>query len=79
MKIAEVEAIELRLQESEIVDKASGDQNSLIVEVPADEGIVGIGKVDLCPRVARAVVEDPFIHTLVSGPGRIPIGMNPFG
>jgi len=77
MKITNVEAIELRLPESEVVDKASGAQNSLILKIHTDEGIVGIGEVDSCPRVALAVVEAPFSHTLVSGLGRILVGMNP--
>ena len=77
MKITKVEAIELRLPECEVLDKASGAQNSLIVKINTDEGIVGIGKVDSCPRVVKAVIEAPFSHTLVSGLGRILIGMNP--
>jgi len=77
MKITNVEAIELRLPESEVVDKASGAQNSLIIKIHTDEGIVGIGEGDSCPRVVRAVVEAPFSHTLVAGLGRILVGMNP--
>ncbi|GAG81693.1 unnamed protein product [marine sediment metagenome] len=46
MKITKVEAIELRLPEPEIIDKASGAQNSLIVKIYTDEGIIGIGEVD---------------------------------
>ncbi len=77
MKITEVEAIELRLPESEVLDKASGAQNSLIIKVHTDEGIVGLGEVDSSARVAKAVIEAPFSHTLVSGLGRVLIGMNP--
>ncbi len=77
MKITKLEAIELRLPESEVVDKASGAQNSLILKIHTDEGIVGIGEVDSSPRVAKAVVDAPFSHTLVSGLGRILVGMNP--
>jgi len=77
MKITKVEAIELRLPEPEVIDKASGAQNSLIVKIHTDEGIVGFGEVDSCPRVVKAVIEAPFSHTLVSGLGRMLIGMNP--
>lgn len=77
MKITGVQAIELRLPESEVLDKASSGQTSLIIKVHTDEGIVGIGEVDSCPRVAKAVIEAPFCHTIASGLGRILVGMNP--
>ena len=44
MKITKVEAIELRLPGSEVVDKASSAQNSLIVKIYTDEGITSIGE-----------------------------------
>ena len=77
MKITKVEAIELRLPEPEIIDKSSSAQNSLILKIHTDEGIVGIGEVDSCPHVVKAVIEAPFSHTHASGLGRILIGMNP--
>ncbi|MBW1862560.1 MAG: mandelate racemase/muconate lactonizing enzyme family protein, partial [Deltaproteobacteria bacterium] len=77
MKITKVEAIELRLPESEIYDKASGSQDALIVKIHTDEGIVGIGEIDSCPRVAKAAIDAPFSHSITSGLGRILIGMNP--
>ena len=46
MKITKVEAIEIRLPEEEVLDKASGAQNSLILKIHTDEGIVGIGEID---------------------------------
>lgn len=77
MKITKVEAIELRLAESEVLDKASSAQDSLIIKIHTDEGIVGIGEVDSCPRVAKAAIEAPFSHSIASGLGRLLIGMNP--
>ncbi|MFW6150079.1 MAG: mandelate racemase/muconate lactonizing enzyme family protein [Chloroflexota bacterium] len=77
MKITQVEAIELRLPEQEVFDKASAGQNSLIVKVHTDEGITGIGEVDSSPRVAKAAIEAPFSHSLASGLGRVLTGMNP--
>ena len=77
MKITRVEAIEIRLPESEIKDKASAGQNSLIVKIHTDEGIVGIGEVDSCARVAKAAIDAPFSHSVASGLGRLLIGMNP--
>ena len=77
MKITEVEAIEIRLPEEEVLHKASSSQNSLIVKIHTDEGIVGIGEVDSSPRVAKATIEAPFSHANASGLGRLLIGMNP--
>jgi L-alanine-DL-glutamate epimerase-like enolase superfamily enzyme len=77
MKITRVEAIEIRLPESEILDKASAGQNSLIVKIHTDEGIVGIGEVDSCARVAKAAIDAPFSHAVASGLGRILIGLDP--
>jgi len=78
MKITKVEAIELRLPESEISETIDmWIQDALILKIHTDEGIVGIGDVDSCPRVVRAVIEAPFSHTAVSGLGRLLIGMNP--
>ncbi len=77
MKITKIEAIELRLPESEVLDKASSAQDSLIIKIHTDEGIVGIGEVDSCPRVAKAAIEAPFSHSVASGLGRILTGMNP--
>ena len=77
MKITQVEAIELRLPESEILEKCSSGQTSLILKVHTDEGIVGIGEVDSCPLVIKAAIEAPFSHTVVSGLGRLLVGLNP--
>lgn len=77
MKITDVEAIELRLPESEIEDKASAAQDALIIKIHTDEGIVGIGEVDSAARVAKAVIEAPMSHSVASGLARLLIGMNP--
>jgi L-alanine-DL-glutamate epimerase-like enolase superfamily enzyme len=77
VKITKVEAIEVRLPESEMEEKASAAQDALIIKIDTDEGIVGIGEVDSSPRMAKAVVEAPMTHTVASGLGRLIIGMNP--
>ena len=77
MKITQVEAIEVRLPESEMENKASAAQDALIIKIHTDEGIVGIGEVDSSARVAKAVVEAPMSHSVASGLGRLLIGMNP--
>lgn len=80
MKITSVEAIELRLPESELVgygDRASPAGNTLIVKIHTDEGIVGIGEVESSARVAKAVIEAPPSMVMASGLERLLIGMNP--
>jgi len=66
MKITKVEAIEVRLPESEVEDKASAAQDALIIKIHTDEGIIGLGEVDSSARVAKAV--DGFI-TVPEEPG----------
>jgi len=77
MKITQVEAIEVRLPDSEMEDKASAAQDALILKIHTDEGIVGIGEVDSSAHVAKAVVEAPLSHSVASGLGQLLIGMNP--
>lgn len=77
MRITEVEAIELRLPESEMEDKASAAQETLIIKIHTDAGITGIGEVDSSARVAKAVVEAPMSHSVATGLSRLLIGMNP--
>jgi len=77
MKITSVEAIELRLPEDQITEKASAGQNSLIVKIHTDEGIVGVGEIDSHARVAKAAVEGPFVHSVCTGLARVMVGMDP--
>ena len=57
MKIADVEAIHLRLPE--VKEIADGTQDVLVVRVTTDSGISGLGEVVSCSHVARAVIEAP--------------------
>lgn len=77
MRITHVEAIEIRLPEEEMLEKASAGQNSLIVKIHTDEGIVGIGEVDSSAYMAKAAIEAPFSHSVASGLGRLLVGLNP--
>jgi len=77
MKITKVEAIEVRLPEIQIEDKASSAQDACIIRISTDEGIVGIGEVNSSPHVAKAVVEAPISANTISGLGRLLVGMNP--
>jgi L-rhamnonate dehydratase len=75
MKITKVEAIEVRLPESETEYKASAAQDALIIRIHTEAGIVGIGEVDSSPWVAKAVVEAPMRHSIATGLGWLLIGM----
>lgn len=77
MKITKVEAIELRLPEEEIMYAPTGTNDTLIIKIHTDEGIVGIGEVESSPRMAKAVIEAPYSNSVTSGLSRLLIGMNP--
>ncbi len=76
MKITDVEAIILALPE--IKERTDGTQDTLIVKVTTDEGIVGVGEVDSSPWVAKAIIEAPKSHTICRGLKELVIGEDPF-
>ena len=65
MKITDIEAIPLRLPL--VTAACDGTQDTLLVRVRTDEGLVGFGEVDSCPLVARAVIEAPLSHQICCG------------
>ncbi len=75
MKITDVEALYLRLPE--ITDRADGTQDTLIVRVHTDAGIVGLGEVDSSPLVAKAIIEAPMSHFIARGLAECVIGEDP--
>ncbi|MCE5250534.1 mandelate racemase/muconate lactonizing enzyme family protein [bacterium] len=76
MKITDVETILLSLPD--IAWRTDGSQDTAVVKVTTDEGIVGIGEVDSSPRVVKAIIEAPKSHTLCRGLRDIVIGQDPF-
>ncbi|MBI2950676.1 mandelate racemase/muconate lactonizing enzyme family protein, partial [bacterium] len=54
MKITDIEAIYLRLPQ--VTAACDGTQDTLLVKVHTDAGLVGYGEVDSCPLVAKAVI-----------------------
>jgi L-alanine-DL-glutamate epimerase-like enolase superfamily enzyme len=58
-------------------DATSSAQDTIVVEVETDEGVVGIGETDLNAWVARALIEAPGTHTMDRGLGASVIGMDP--
>lgn len=76
MKIMKVEAIHLRLPE--VNERCDGSQETLVVRVHTDEGIVGIGEVDSSSLVAKAIIEAPLSHKICRGLAECVMGQNPF-
>src|SRR3954452_2280738 len=59
------------------VDATSSAQDTIVVEVDTDEGIVGIGETDLNAWIARACIEAPGTHTMDRGLKQMLLGRDP--
>src|SRR6516225_7072281 len=76
MKITRVEAIPLRLPE--VNERCDGSQETLIVKVHTDAGILGVGEVDSAAHVAKAIIEAPLSHKISRGLAECVVGQDPF-
>src|SRR3989475_7477797 len=76
MKITRVEAIPLRLPE--INERCDGSQETLVVKVHTDAGIVGLGEVDSSSAVAKAIIDAPLSHKICRGLAECVVGQDPF-
>lgn len=76
MKITRVEPIVLRLPAVDVT-RADSTQDTLIVRVHTDEGIVGIGEVSSAPPVVAAVISMPPSHAVARGLEEILVGEDP--
>jgi L-alanine-DL-glutamate epimerase-like enolase superfamily enzyme len=76
MKITRVEPIYLRLPT--VTERCDGSQETLIVKVHTDAGIVGIGEADSSAVVARAIIEAPLSHKICRGLAECVLGQDPF-
>src|SRR6266566_2944624 len=76
MKITKVDAIHLRLPE--VTERCDGSQETLIVRVHTDVGIIGIGEVDSSSLVAKAIIEAPLSHKISRGLAECVLGQDPF-
>jgi len=76
MKITRVEPIHLRLPE--VTERCDGSQETLIVRVHTDVGIIGIGEVDSSSLVAKAIIEAPLSHKICRGLADCVLGQDPF-
>ena len=75
MKITQVEALYLRLPD--VNARADGTQDTLIVRVHTDAGLVGVGEVDSSPLVAKAIIEAPLSHAIARGLAECVVGEDP--
>ncbi len=76
MKITRVEAIHLRLPD--VNERCDGSQETLVVKVHTDAGIVGLGEVDSSSLVAKAIIEAPLSHKICRGLAECVVGEGPF-
>ena len=76
MKITRVEPIHLRLPT--VTERCDGSQETLVVKVHTDAGIVGVGEVDSSSLVAKAIIEAPLSHKICRGLAECVLGQDPF-
>src|SRR5579864_8560170 len=76
MKITRVEPIHLRLPD--VNERCDGSQETLVVKVHTDAGLVGIGEADSSALVARAIIEAPLSHKICRGLAECVVGEDPF-
>src|SRR5205809_7581218 len=76
MRITRVESIHLRLPD--VNERCDGSQETLVVKVHTDEGIVGVGEVDSSSLVAKAIIEAPLSHKICRGLAECVLGQDPF-
>lgn len=76
MKIIRVEPIHLRLPD--VNERCDGSQETLIVKLHTDAGIVGVGEADSSSLVAKAVIEAPLSHKICRGLAECVLGQDPF-
>jgi L-alanine-DL-glutamate epimerase-like enolase superfamily enzyme len=59
------------------IEATSSNQDTIVVELETDDGLVGIGETDLNAWIARACIEAPGTHTMDRGLASMLIGMDP--
>lgn len=55
----------------------SSAQDSFVVTIETDEGIIGVGEADVNPWIAKACIEAPGTHTMGLSPRDLLLGENP--
>ena len=75
MKITDVSAFVLRLPE--VTAAADGTQDTCLIKVVTDEGIIGWGEADSAPTVVKAIVDAPMSHQIANGLANALVGQDP--
>ena len=75
MIIEDVTAYVLRLPV--VTEACDGTQDTALIKISTDEGIVGWGEVDSCPSVVKAIIDAPLSHQLCNGLANILRGRDP--
>src|SRR5579871_4720229 len=76
MKITRVEPMHLR--QTQINERCDGSQETLVVRVHTDAGVIGLGEVDSSSLVAKAIIEAPISHKICRGLAECVLGQDPF-
>lgn len=76
MKITDVTCTVLAIPECN-ADACDSAQDTIVVEVHTDEGIVGIGEADANPWVLKAMIEAPGSHIMSLGLRELVVGQDP--
>lgn len=75
LRIIDVEGIYLKAPE--LRDRSDSSQDSLVVRITTNAGIVGYGEVDSCPSAAKAIIDAPTSHRRVRGLRDVLLGKDP--
>jgi L-alanine-DL-glutamate epimerase-like enolase superfamily enzyme len=73
--ITRVSALVLRLPD--VTDVCDGTQDTCLIKIETDEGLIGWGEVDSCPTVVKAIIEAPLSHQICNGLTNALIGVDP--
>ena len=75
MKIVDVEAIIVRQDEISLI--GDGSQDTALIKVTTDNGLVGWGEVDSSPYVMKAIIEASASHMVCTGIKDLLVGEDP--
>jgi L-rhamnonate dehydratase len=75
MKITKVEALVLQLPN--ITAACDGTQDTCLVRVETDAGLVGWGEIDSCPTAVKAIIDAPLSHQICNGLANAVTGCDP--
>src|SRR5262249_49528731 len=77
VRITDVEPLVLRLPDLN-PDLCDSTQDTLLVRVHTDAGLIGLGEADTSPEVGRSVILAPVSHLIARGLREVLIGEDPF-